>query len=277
MQLRRSSTVNLARFCGSAIDAVAATVEIVGAAGEAILAPATATRDTTAANITTGLAGSRTLTVSATAGFVIGRRYVIASSDGTSTILRLVAIGSGTLSFDSEVPFTSTSGTISSRTLTRATVSIPDATYRDARIVWSYTSAGATVEETEVVDIVRRPFSLDVDDQRVSEAEASFVDVSTRRPGRHVDQAKLDVENWLRSQQIKPDLVRDRSLLEQAAVWRACMLRYFGVEELREVCRGEYDAALAQFKLSKSWIEESEDNENKGLDATPRPKYILVG
>lgn len=280
MQFRRGARVNLVHFCASPVDALPApTVQIVGPSGEAILSSTAAVRDVTAASIVTGLAGARTITVSTVAGFVVGRVYVVASPDGLTSTLRLVAISSTavSLTFDSEIPYTSTSGAVSSQILSVNSVDLPDTTYRDARIIWSYSSASESIEEVQTVDIVRRPFALDVTEQLVSEAESSFVDVSSRRPGRHIEQAKVDVENWLRSQQIMPDLVRDRSMLEQACVWRACMLRYFG-SELRELCRAEYEAALAQFKTSKSWVEEAEDNENKGADATtPRPKYLLVG
>jgi hypothetical protein len=277
-QLRRGSTVNLVRFCSSPLDAVAATVEIVSSAGEVLLASTAATRDTTAATISAGLSGSRSVTVNTIVGFVVGSTYVVSSNDGLSVALRLVAKAAttGSLSFDSEIPFSSSSGAVTSQILSKATVALPDLTYRDARIIWGYTSGGATIEEVQTIDIVRQPFTLDVSEQRVSEAEASFVDVSTRRPGRHVDQAKLDVENWLRSQQIKPDLVRDRSMLEQACVWRACMLRYLGTE-VRETCRAEYEQALAQFKTSGSWVEETEDAETKSTSSSLRPKYILVG
>lgn len=272
MQVRRGVATTIEHYT----DALAATCNVVvyTSAGETLLSTA-ATVDTASQAITSGLAGGRTITVATTAAFTVGKRYRVIAPDSRTVDLLLVAKTATDLTFDSEIPWTSTLGTVRAQRV-YASFTAPDATYRSCRVVWTY----GTVEEYDILDVVRMPFALVVPEQRVVDAEVLYVDTLGNRPARHIAQAARDVELWLRGQQIYPDLVIDRSMLEQAVVWRALYIRHIRDTELRDVFAREYETACAGFKASRSWHDSDDDLQRlseTSTDEQPPIRYIRVG
>jgi hypothetical protein len=273
VQIRRAATHTIEHYT----EALASTcnVAIFAPGGDALLASTAATVDPASQSITSGLAGGRTITVANTSAFTVGRRYRILVLDGRSVDLLLIAKTAADLTFDAEIPWTSTAGTVRAQ---RVSVSFtaPDATTRSCRAVWTY----GTAEEVDIIDIVRMPFALIVSEQRVVDSEQLYVDTLGHRPARHIAQASRDVELWLRGQQIYPDLVIDRSMLEQAVVWRALYIRHIRDEELRGVFGKEYESALSAFKLSRSWYDSDDDLQRlseKDPSQQPPIRYVRVG
>ena len=272
MQVRRAVASTIEHYTDDV--APACTIDIYSSAGDSLLSAA-ATVDTASQAITSGLAGGRTITVATTAAFSVGKRYRVIAPDARTVDLLLVAKTSTDLTFDAEIPWTSTAGTVRAQRV-YASFTAPDVTYRSCRVVWTY----STIEEYDVLDIVRMPFSVVVPEQRVVDAEVLYVDTLGSRPARHIAQAARDVELWLRGQQIYPDLVIDRSMLEQAVVWRALYIRHIRDAELREVFAKEYEASCTAFKASRSWYDSDDDlqrTSETNTDEQPPIRYIRVG
>jgi hypothetical protein len=275
-QLPRSSTVILDRYTSHPSPS-AATVAVYGPDGTVLLASGAATADTATEAIVTGLAGSDTITVASSSGFVVGQRYTVSGPDGRWLSLKLAAMTATTMTFAGEIPWTTTSGLVSAHRLYRS-FPTPAATYRTCRAVWTYTSGGVTYTEHDTLDIVRVPFALDISVARVVSAEQLFTDSPPRSPAMLIEQAIDDVQRMLLGARIRPDLVTDRTLLEQCAVWRTLQLRHWRSTELRDVFAKELDAEWVRFTASSSWIDLDDD---QILDETSEsmiePNYMRIG
>lgn len=253
IQYMRGATVTLAHS-HKRIPA-SCNVAMYSASGAELFASAAATVDTTSAVIVTGDHGSDTVTVAATAAFNIGQLYRVSDAYGRGIDLVLVGKTATTsLVFNGELPFSVVGGSVKSLKSSKS-FTLPDVTYRSVRVVWT-----SDVEaETDIIDIVRIPFSIPITANDVAEAEVLFTGSASKSINNHMLRAVDDVENWLRGEQIFPDLVIDRSMLRTVAIWRTLYLRHMRDEGLRMAFEKELESAKAAFKTSKSWYNSDDD------------------
>jgi len=277
-QVRRAASSTIERYTKER-PASAATVEILSSEGDVLLAATAATIDPATTTIAAGLDHASELTLTSSANFVAGRRYVIAGPSGRRAILPATGISAtgNVLSLGGEVPFLSTGGTAQAYRLSAA-VTFPDETYLSALVTWRYKDAdGVDHVETDTVDIVRRPFELDVDETRVLRSEQLYVDTSGRASLEQIEQAVADVAMAIIAAGKRPELCQDRDILQQAAVWRVCELRHSRAPELRELFERRYKEALSAWEASKSWYDTDDSGTEDEKERIIPPTYMRVG
>lgn len=281
-QARRNATHTLEIYAAQSSPSAASCI-VYAPDGSTLLASGAATADAASESIVTGLAGSDTLTVASSTGFAAGLTYRITASDGRTIDLPLVSLTTTSLTFAGEIPWTTTGGTATSSRVTRSWTT-PDYTWRSCRVVWSYTSALVTYTEETELDIVRTPFALRVSSADVLRAEQLYTDGSGRNPALQIAEACDDVRRKLLGMQLCPDLVRDRSILEKAAVWRTLWARHIRNEALRSVFDEQYTAEFERFAAAKSWYDSDDDAEmayspedNSETERVIPVKYMRIG
>ena len=153
---------------------------------------------------------------------------------------------------------------------------------RNCIAVWRYTIGEEDFTEYQSIDFVRKPFRISVTESDIERACATFGinggDYNLYLA--YIEQAKVDIYNFLRGQQIYPDLIIDKDLLKNAIIYRVLQFRLFDKLELADKYGQLYENTLAQFLTSKSWLAEDTNILGSSTELTLRkipPKYMLIG
>jgi len=155
---------------------------------------------------------------------------------------------------------------------------------RNCTAIWRYEISGESFVEYQTVDFVKKPFKINITENDIEQVCATF-GITAGNYGiymNYIGQAINDIYNWLRGQQIYPDLVIEKDLLKNAAIYRILQFRNIANFELSDKYRELYMESLAQFLTSKSWLQ----GDTEILSSVPEseialkripPKYMLVG
>lgn len=275
-QVRRGASSVIERYTKSRAVTVP-LVSITSSEGVALFSASAATIDSASATITTGADHATELVLSAVTGFAAGRRYVITGPSGRRVTMPVIGVSTTGVSLGGEVPFVSSGGTIIAHRMSK-TLTMPDKTYLSALVAWSYKDAGGIdLVETDTIDIVRRPFELDIDETRVLLSEQLYVDTSSRATREQIEQASTDVAMAIIAAGKRPELCQDREILQQAAVWRVCELRHSRQPELRELFERRYKEAMGAWEASKSWYDTDDSGTEDERERIIPPTYMRVG
>lgn len=259
-QLEKGEAATLAFYPPQDGVPTAATVTIYTSGTSALVAETAATIDSYSEAVSSVSKHDRVLTV--TSAPTPGRRYWLADSDGLGTEIVCRGGTATRLVLEQPAPRAITSGTVSGRRISYALTASQTATLRRyLRVRWEYTIGGETHVYQQLVDVVHWPFDLDVSEAALERIVTSFGEtVGDYRAWTHlVAQAVDDVWDALVGEQLQPDLVRDRTLLETAAAWRTLALRYVREPQRYEQSQAEYQAALGRFFKSRAWYDTDDD------------------
>lgn len=227
--------------------------------------------------------------------FYVGQRYWLSSSGGRgfeSTLVDITTSGStaaATLEHSSK--FAITGGTIRDHRLSHVLSAGVSTIKRSARVVWRFSRDGEAQSLTQMVDFVKFPFSVVVTDEDLARAYVSYTELSGSKGqySKYIAQAEQEVYQYLRGQQILPDLCMERELLKTALVYKAIALRHVDKDELYIKYDVMYNNAMSSFLSSKTWYDDDEDlikhldsstssNSAKSESAARMPvKYMAVG
>lgn len=270
-QIRRGATSTIEHYPPDGVP-TSATVAVYGASGEVLVAAGTSATIESTSTTATGAAGSSSLTLGSGSGVTPGRQYWVTTAGGRGQPVVVIDVVSTTATIRGRLVY-AVSGASFKGTRISYSFAAPAGTYRDARVEWSYTVNGAAVVRRESLDIVRWPFELSVPRSRIEEACPLYSDLGDGQQFylQLRDRAERDIFEWLLGRGICPDLVRTRTALESAAVYRVLQLRLETERDRVEAGPWErlFKETCSNFESSRAWYDSDDDMAKAEETSTP--------
>lgn len=263
----RTSVASVLEFYPPQGVASSATVAgFVSGTSASLFASESVTLDTASATVSGHTASATLLTVDDSTGFVVGRRYWAETAGGRGREVTVIDVPNGTsLELDQPIGFvvTAIAGHGLRRTLTAEEAGT---VRRRCRVLWTYTVDGMGYVADQMIDIVEMPFALHLTEEDIEEAypPAGEHAGSRRAWAKVLRKAEGEVFNRVAAEQIEPDLVRERDLLRDAAVYRALQLLSVRNQDFTDAGAYErweslYEQTISRFLAGKYWYDSDDD------------------
>jgi len=248
-----------------------ATVELfhpdtgsLGAASVALLPTATATLTAAAPS------QESSLTVDSSAGFVYGDRVLITNTTGRRAIANLIGVATGALLIRG-LPFRLESGATVEALKVAFNAGASLARARAYRALWTIDG----VARFQLFDVVRQPFKVSVNPKQIEGLWPGQGSILGQRPDWRdtaLFAAQRELEDWLVSKRLEPDLVKDPRAFSTPAAhficWRLALastaqLRLGDIDRIKE----GYTEAMERPGRSLYWYD-ANDNDLRDAPTT---------
>ena len=251
----------------------AATVVLYSSGSSVLQASAPATVDPTSGTTTTlHSAGSYEISFTPAIGSaapIVGREYWVQTPTGRGYAVGCMAATASSITIDQPLAFDLPAGSTvrGLRLSVVADATTIGSTIRRAEAVWAFAvldSSGnsRTYVQNYRFDVVLRPFEITMTEAEIEHFDPGFGEYAGARGGwqKLREGALADITYFLESQQIEPDLVRERRYLRRAMALRILQKLYLGFSDER-YARFEalYHEALADFTASHAWYDSDDD------------------
>lgn len=264
------------------------SVELLISGTTALVASPSASVDSLSENLTQAASEEDLVIYLDTTSVTIDRDYWLQTSGGRRELVRVVDKTATTATLEQPLSFAvPTSGSlVGARCSVALSTSDTANRYRRCEARWTYTAGGVVRYASQRFDIVERPFHLNVPESLIETVWPAFGEYKGVRDAwkNHVAYAQDQIEFWLDSRQIEPDLVRETRWLERAAA-HIVSARMHQDSEFSEMHRVESDRILSMLESMHQWYDEDEDlavdNGAESIDGHsevgPRVRYMGIG